>query len=101
MGCSSDASKENKRSVNSLNCQILKSSKVRCTFNTVRVNKTQGVEFHWVSPTSAQDNRERILTLPQNHASVYDERDTVGRGSGIWKVSASLNGDVVTAQFRL
>ena len=101
LGCSSDETKQVVKSENSVQCQILKTSKVRCTFKTQRVDKTQGVEFNWISPATKEDNRHRILTLPNNHATVYDERDTDGRASGIWKVSASLNGEVVSTSFRL
>jgi len=99
-GCSSDETKQVK-SKNSLDCQILKTAEVRCIFKTPRVNKTQGIEFHWISPSDKKDNRTRVITLDKNHATVYDERHTTGRASGVWQVKATLNGEVSSTSFRL
>lgn len=101
LGCSSNEDEQVVKSKNSLSCTIVKTSKARCTFKTARVNTTQGVEFVWTSPDGIGDERRRTITLPANHASVYDERNTQGRASGVWTISATLNGKTSKTSLRL
>jgi len=72
--------------------------KITCKLMTKRLNKNRTVEFVW-NPPSGNDKRERTMTLPANHASIYDTRDKKGREKGKWVVEATIGGEEVSTTF--
>jgi len=78
---------------NTLACVTLNDGieKIKCTFVTGRKNVDRNVTFYWHSGMHPQDDRERTLTLPAFHGSVYDYRHLWGRAQGLWSVTATVN----------
>ena len=74
--------------------------KITCKLMTKRVNSDREVEFAWESP-NGKDNRERKMTLPANHASVYDARLKKGRAKGLWKVEVEIDDEEVSTTFNI
>ncbi len=72
--------------------------KITCKLMTKRLKKDRTVEFVWNSP-NGKDKRERKMTLPANHASIYDARDKKGRVKGKWVVEATIGGEEVSTTF--
>ena len=72
--------------------------KITCKLMTKRLNKDRTVEFVW-NPPKGNDKREREMTLPANHASIYDVRDKKGREKGKWVVEATIDGEEVSTTF--
>ncbi len=72
--------------------------KITCKLLTKRVNKEREVAFEWKSP-NGKDDRKREMTLPANHASIYDARSKKGRVKGVWKVEVELDDEAVTTSF--
>lgn len=72
--------------------------KITCKLMTKRLNKDRTVEFVW-NPPSGNDKREREMTLPANHASIYDAREKRGRVKGKWVVEATIEGEEVSTSF--
>ncbi len=72
--------------------------KITCKLMTKRLNKDRSVEFVW-NPPNGNDKRERKMTLPANHASIYDTRDKKGREKGKWVVEATIGGEEVFTTF--
>lgn len=72
--------------------------KITCKLMTKRLNKDRTVEFVW-NPPSGNDKREREMTLPANHASIYDTRGKKGRVKGEWLVEATVDGEEVSTTF--
>lgn len=75
--------------------------KITCKLMTLRVSEARSVRFNWRSPVSPDDDRERTLTLPANHASIFDTRSKEGRAKGTWNVTAELGGEAVSTTFTL
>ena len=75
--------------------------KITCKLMTKRCNRDRSVEFSWLSPTSPKDDREHAVTLPANHASVFDVRYKEGRVKGKWTVTAEIDDEEVSASFRI
>jgi hypothetical protein len=73
-------------------CKILDDGieKIQCTLVTPRKNETRSATFYWHSETFPQDDRERDLSLPANHGSVYDYRYLRGRAEGAWTVTVTV-----------
>lgn len=76
----------------SLVCEVIDDGieKIQCTFVTPRKNEARETTFYWHSESFPQDDRERSITLPANHGSVYDYRFLRGRAQGIWNVTVTL-----------
>jgi len=74
--------------------------KITCKLMTKRLNKERTVEFIW-NPPNGNDKREREMTLPANHASIYDTRDKKGRAKGKWVVEATIGGEEVSTTFMI
>jgi len=76
----------------SVQCEVLDDGieKILCTLVTPRKNETRSATFYWHSEAYPQDDRERELSLPSNHGSVYDYRYLRGRAEGNWKVTVTL-----------
>lgn len=72
--------------------------KITCKLMTKRLNKDRTVEFVW-NPPNGNDKREREMTLPANHASIYDAREKRGRVKGKWVVEATIGGEEVSTTF--
>lgn len=62
---------------------------IRCTYSSIRLDTPRTIQFIWRSETTPQDDRERTLSLPPLHGSVYDYRYYYGRASGNWEVAAT------------
>ena len=73
-------------------CEVLDDGieKIQCTFVTPRKNEERTATFYWHSEAYPQDDRERELSLPANHGSVYDYRYLRGRAEGGWSVTVTL-----------
>ena len=74
--------------------------RIICKLMTKRADRERLVEFIWHSPGST-DDRERTLTLPENHASTFDTRHKSGREKGQWEVTAKIDNEEVSAVFRI
>ena len=76
----------------SVTCEILDdgTEKIQCTLVTPRKNEARETTFYWHSEAYPQDDRERQLSLPANHGSVYDYRYLRGRAQGDWKITVTL-----------
>jgi len=72
---------------------------ITCKLMTKRLNKPRTVAFHWRSLNSPNDDRDYTLTLPADHASVFDMRHKDGRTKGEWKVAAEIDGEEVSTTF--
>jgi len=73
-------------------CEVLDDGieKIQCTFVAPRKNEERTAAFYWHSEAYPQDDRERELSLPANHGSVYDYRYLRGRAEGSWTVTVTL-----------
>ena len=74
--------------------------KITCKLMAKRVNKEREVEFEWKSP-NGKDDRERELTLPANHASIFDARLKKGRAKGVWTVEVEISDEKISTSFKL
>ncbi len=74
--------------------------KITCKLLTQRINKERDVTFDWISPQGKKD-RHREMSLPANHASIYDARTIKGRAKGRWKVAVELDGEKISTTFKL
>jgi len=76
----------------SVSCEILDDGveKIQCKLVTPREEAARETMFEWHSETFPQDDRERSLTLPAGHGSIYDYRYLRGRAQGAWTVTVSL-----------
>jgi len=72
--------------------------KITCRLSTRRVGHEREVKFEWRSP-DGEDDRERGILLPANHASIYDARFKAGRAKGLWHVEVELDGEEVKTSF--
>ncbi len=110
-GCSQDDSNKQEKNVVKVEKKVEKSADkesaliclddekgITCKVMTKRVNRERTVIYNWRSP-DGKDDRRREMTLPANHASLYDMRDKNGRAKGSWKVTATLEGETVSAAF--
>lgn len=91
-----------------LTCSVLDDGveKIQCKLVTPRKNEAREADFIWHSEAFPQDDRERLLTLPANHGSVYDYRFLRGRAAGMWTVTVTLteadgNQTDTSCQFKL
>ncbi|WP_456381311.1 hypothetical protein [Hydrogenimonas sp.] len=68
-------------------CHI-ENERVYCVYYLARSDNVKGknVQFHWISPTSREDDRIRHFQIPPYHGSVFDYRFLPGRAKGTWYV---------------
>ncbi len=67
-----------------VDCLMLEDeNSIICKYTTPRLSTERSITFQWIDPN---DNlsRERVMTLPVNHSSVYDFRYINGRLLGEW-----------------
>ncbi|WP_353661476.1 hypothetical protein [Hydrogenimonas sp. SS33] len=71
-------------------CNI-ENERIYCTYYLDRSDNPAGkrVEFHWISPTSPEDDRIRHFDIPPLYGSVYDYRFLPGRAKGVWHVQVT------------
>jgi len=76
----------------SVSCEILDDGveKIQCKLVTPRKDVARETTFGWHSDSFPQDDRERSLTLPAGHGSIYDYRYLRGRAQGAWTVTVTL-----------
>ena len=76
----------------SVQCEVFDDGveKIQCTFMTPREDVERTVTFQWHSDAFPQDDRERELSLPATHGSVYDYRYLRGRAEGSWNVTVTM-----------
>lgn len=112
VGCSQEESKKREQGIQ-VEKKVPKSSdknealicldedtKITCKLMTKRIDQKRSVHFEWISP-NGKDNRKRTITLPANHASVFDARYKQGRAKGRWRVEVELAGEKVSTTFNL
>ena len=90
-----------KQNVNSVDCIILEDeNSIICKYiqNREDVNKT--VLFKWIEP-NGNISRQRELTIPAGHGSVYDFRYIKGRESGIWTLEVIDNNSSFKTTFTI
>ena len=75
-------------------------AKVTCKLMTKRLNRDRKVEFEWKSP-NGNDDREREMMLPANHASIFDARDKSGRVKGLWTVEVEIDDEEASTTFTI
>lgn len=75
-----------------VSCEILDDGveKIQCKLVTLRQDVARDAMFVWHSDAFPQDDRERSLTLPANHGSIYDYRYLRGRAQGAWTITVTL-----------
>ena len=74
-----------------LTCEIIEEGNkhIRCTYSCERVAHDRDITFVWKSSETPHDDRERTITLKENHGSLYDYRYYYGRAQGAWNVSVA------------
>ena len=69
---------------NSVDCIILEDeNSIICKYTHKRLKSDKEITIQWISPSN-EISRERVMTIPAGHASIYDYRYKDGRVKGIW-----------------
>ncbi len=70
--------------INYADCLILKDEdSIICKYSINRLEYKKEIEIQWINPDKKL-SRNRIITIPQGHGSIYDFRYITGRQKGIW-----------------
>lgn len=69
---------------NNADCIILKDeNSIICKYTHNRIDEDKHVQFNWIDPMNII-SRQRTMTIPAGHGSVYDFRYITGRAPGKW-----------------
>ncbi len=69
---------------NNVDCLILEDeNSIICKYSVNRVDYEKNIRIQWIEPDNTV-TREREMTIPANHGSVYDYRYIEGRTKGVW-----------------
>ena len=70
--------------INNVDCLILKDEdSIICKYSINRLEHDKEINMQWIDPNKKL-SRNRTITIPQGHGSVYDFRYITGRQKGIW-----------------
>ena len=76
-----------------VDCLILEDeNSIICKYTHKRVDFNKDIIFHWIDPNEKL-SRERNITIPAHHGSVYDFRYIGGRMPGVWTFK-TIDGDI-------
>lgn len=65
-------------------CLVIKDeNSIICKYTHERITVDKQVDFQWIDP-AGNVSRERVMTIPSGHGSVYDFRYIQGRMLGTW-----------------
>lgn len=84
-----------------VDCLILEDeNSIICKYNTLRVDYEKNILIQWIEPDKTI-TRERVVTIPANHGSIYDYRYIEGRTKGIWTFKVIDEGKEYTTNFTI
>lgn len=84
-----------------VDCLILEDeNSIICKYTHERVDFDKNITVQWVEPDE-QVTRERTMTIPAFHGSIYDFRYIEGRTKGVWTFRVIDNGDEHKTNFTI
>ncbi len=85
----------------SVDCLILQDeNSIICKYEHERLEQDQEVLVQWIDP-KGEISRQRTLTIPAGHGSIYDFRYIDGRMKGIWQFKVVENNQEFITKFTL
>ena len=82
-----------------VDCIILEDeNSIICKYINKRDNQDRNVTFNWFEPNGFL-SRQRVLTIPSGHGSVYDFRYIKGRVVGQWTLVINDNNQTYKTNF--
>lgn len=86
---------------NNVDCLILKDeNSIICKYSLNRLDHEKNILIQWIEPDK-KITREREMTIPANHASVYDYRYIQGRTQGVWTFKVIDDNTTYTTNFTI
>jgi len=86
---------------NNVDCLILEDeNSIICKYSLSRVDYEKNILIQWIEPDKIV-TRERNMTIPANHGSVYDYRYIDGRTKGVWTFKVTDNKKEYTTNFTI
>ena len=87
--------------VNSVDCIILEDeNSIICKYTHERVDNPKKIVVQWIDP-DGEISRERDMTIPAGHATIYDYRYKDGRSKGKWLFKVIDNSKEYTTNFTI
>ena len=84
---------------NSADCIVVKDeNSIICKYSHTRKNIDHNITVQWFEP-DGQISRERSMTIPATHKSIYDYRYIKGRTKGEWTFKVIDDGVEYTSNF--
>jgi len=84
-----------------VDCLILEDeNSIICKYSFTRVAIDKNILVQWIEP-NGKITREREITIPANHGSVYDYRYIQGRTKGIWTFKVLDKKEEYTTHFTI
>lgn len=88
-------------SENSVDCIILEDeNSIICKYNHERLETDKEITIQWIDPNN-EISRERTMTVPAGHASIYDYRYKEGRDKGEWTFKVIDNSQEYSTNFTI
>jgi len=82
-----------------VDCIILEDeNSIICKYSNERYNQDRNVTFNWHEP-NGNLSRQREITIPSGHGSVYDFRYIKGRVPGQWTLKVNDNNQTFKTNF--
>ena len=86
---------------NSVDCIMLEDEdSIVCKYTHDRIPYDHNVFIKWIEPDNTV-SREREMTIPAYHGSIYDYRYKKGRTKGIWTFEVIDNNTSYKTNFKL
>jgi len=86
---------------NNVDCLILKDeNSIICKYSLNRLDYEKNILIQWIEPNKTI-TREREITIPANHGSVYDYRYIQGRTKGVWTFKVIDKNTTYTTNFTI
>lgn len=84
-----------------VDCLILEDeNSIICKYSLNRVASDKNILVQWIEP-NGKITREREITIPANHGSVYDYRYIEGRTKGVWTFKVLDTQEEYTTKFTI
>ncbi len=86
---------------NSVDCIILEDEdSIVCKYIHTRVSYDHNISVKWIDPNK-NISRQRDMTIPAFHGSIYDYRYIKGRMQGVWTFEVIDNNTSYKTNFKL
>ncbi len=85
----------------SVDCLILEDeNSIICKYTHQRIDEDKEIVIQWINPLN-EISRDRLITIPAGHRSIYDFRYIDGRQKGIWKFKTIYKNEILITEFEI